>query len=90
MIPEDKIKLLNTLHSKVDDWEADGDYCNYVHVILDEETREVLGQLGYSREILEMMIEDWDGEGNGYINLAPIGFRFANWWESDIGFDIRK
>jgi len=86
---QEKINLINTLHPKVVDYEADGEVCYYVYVELDDETRDVLRKLGKDDQWINANAED-DGDVAKFIDIAPVGFEFAKWWYSDTGFSLYK
>jgi hypothetical protein len=85
----EKLNLINTLHRKVVDYEADGETCYYVDVILDDETRDVLRKLGKDDQWIDSNAED-NGDGVKFIDITPVGFEFAQWWHSDTGFSLYK
>ena len=84
---QDKIDLINTLNKKVIDWDADGEVCYYVKVKMDDETRRVLKDLGKNDDWIKANIEA-DDEGQDNIDIAPVGFEFANWWYEGEGFSL--
>ncbi len=88
MTSQEKIDLINTLHSKVVDWDADGECCYYVYVPLDDETRDVLKRLGYDDNYINL--NSVEGLGQLLFDLTQVGFDFADWWHSESGFSLTK
>lgn len=88
---KEKVELINTLHQKVIDYDADGETCYYIIVPLDEETFSVLKTLGFTNEeIINTARADIENNNSLVIDIAPFGFKFAKWWQSDTGFSLRN
>jgi len=84
---QEKIDLINTLHSKITDCDADGEVCYYVIVPLDDEVRNILKQLGYTDEFIDLNKSVELGyESYEYFDLTDVAWDFANWWHPDKGF----
>lgn len=81
MNDQEKIDLINTL--TVISSDADGEFCNYVNVALNDETRAVLNKLRIDENDRHSSIDE---DGKEYIDIAPIAFKFAKWWYEDKGF----
>lgn len=81
-----KVELINTLHSQVVDYDADGETCYYVYVPVDDETIDVLKKLGATDA--DIVNDARDEQDQIVINLAPYGFKFSKWWHSDTGFSL--
>ena len=84
---QEKIDLINTLHSKIIDCDADGEVCYYVIVPLDDEVRNILKQLGYTDEFIDLNKSVELGyESYECFDLTYVAWDFANWWHPDKGF----
>ena len=81
MTNEEKIRLINTL--PVFDFDCDGETCNYVLIPVVKITRKTLNKLGCDDEYIDANTE------GGLIDISSIGFKFANWWDSEEGFVIK-
>lgn len=87
MTKQEMIDLINTLNEKVIDCDADGEVCYYVNVKMDDETRQVLKGLGKNDAWINANT-DVDDNGEECIDIAPVGFEFANWWYEGEGFSL--
>jgi hypothetical protein len=89
---QEKVDLLNTLHSKVvyHDYDTDDETCYGVIVPLpDDKTREVLRKLGLTGADI-MKKARWDSKNKRIvINLIELGFPFAERWNPETGFSLK-
>ena len=74
----EKLELINTMEFIGDD--ADGEICNYVLVEDNKVNRDILNRIGFSDEYIKL--EELD-VNEGEIDIAPIAFKFCNWWFGD-------
>jgi hypothetical protein len=85
MTNQKKIELINSLHSDVVDYECIDGVCLYVYVPLNNKTRTVLKQLGKDDHWININVVQNNNDVT-LIDLTPVGFEFANWWDSINGF----
>lgn len=74
----EKLELLNTM--EFIDSDADGENCSSVIVEDNKTNRDILHKIGFDDEYIkrEELLDD-----EGYINIAPIAFKYSNWWTGD-------
>ena len=75
---QDALELINTMEFVDDD--ADGENCACVSVEDNEINRDILFKIGFDGEYLEKqrLIND-----DGTINVAPIAFKYSDWWDGE-------
>ncbi|WP_026881402.1 hypothetical protein [Clostridium akagii] len=71
----EKLELINAMEFIEDD--ADGENCTSVTVKDTKINRDILNKIGFDRSYLEYegLIDEY-----GDINVAPIAFKYCNWW----------
>lgn len=77
---EHQLDKINSLLTKVSDYDCDSGICNYVSVSVDDEVRNVFKEFGYEGERFDREVE------NGEIDLNLIGFIYGKWFDGDEGY----
>lgn len=87
MTNQEKVDLINTLHEKVVDFHADGEFCHFVEVPFDNQVLEILQKLGFTED--DINSEKYFDDYGYYLDLTAFGFNFANWWDEEEGFLLK-
>lgn len=74
----EKLELINSMEFIDDD--ADGENCSSVIVEYNKLNKDILHRIGVSNEYIQR--EDLVND-KGYINIAPIAFKYSNWWTGE-------